>query len=289
MSDHLDLDALADLVDAPAPDEHLAACAECAGRLDGLHAAQARVTAALAALSDPPLPDGLADRLTAQLGRAGDGDISASVTTLPERNDATKRRWLLPAAAAAVLLLALGGYATQRGGRPGVSTSASGSAASAPRAAAPTITNNSGADYSGQQALAAAVPQLLAGKANGRVAAAAPAAPTASASAPVVPAPAAGTGSAPAEDLSSQQVAPADPLAPLRTGPGLAGCLQALLPPNDPSAAPLAIDYGSFRGTPALVVVLPSSIAGKLDVFVVGADCAPSHDSTLFYASVPRR
>ncbi|MCU1591491.1 MAG: hypothetical protein JWP11_2747, partial [Frankiales bacterium] len=86
---------------------------------------------------------------------------------------------------------------------------------------------------------------------------------------------------------ATSQVA-ADPLARLRSNAGLAECLLALLPPDDPSVKPLALDYGSYKGTPAMVVVLPGSAPRKLDVFVVGPGCSRANDSTLFYTSVDK-
>ena len=68
----------------------------------------------------------------------------------------------------------------------------------------------------------------------------------------------------------------------------LAAYAVALLPPDDPSVQPLAIDYASFRGQPAMVVVLPGSVADKLDVFVVGPGCSRANDSVLFYTSVDK-
>lgn len=269
MSDHLDLDALADAVDGE-PDPHLATCTDCSRRLTELRSAQLQVSAALAGLPAPPLPVGLSERLTDSLRPA-----TASVTTLPGPRH-QQRRWLLPVAAAAVLVLGGIGYGVTALRPTGTSSTASAAKAAAPAAGRPFVSNDSGADYSGRDSLAAAVPRLLTGapaaagaesNQDSRLSAAAPPA----AAAPL---------------RSGADVAPADPLARLRTDPGRAECLAALLPPDDPSVQPLALDYARFRGVPALVVVLPGSVAHKLDVFVVGAGCARSADGTLFYASV---
>lgn len=80
-----------------------------------------------------------------------------------------------------------------------------------------------------------------------------------------------------------------DPLAPLRAPDGLASCLAALLPPDDDTVRPLALDYAAYAGQPALVVVLPAGGApDKLDLFVVGAGCSQDNDSTLFFTRLDR-
>ena len=66
--DHLDLDALADVLAGERPDDaHLRRCASCADRLAELQDAEVAVVASLATLPDPPLPDGLAARIEAAL------------------------------------------------------------------------------------------------------------------------------------------------------------------------------------------------------------------------------
>ena len=66
-------------------------------------------------------------------------------------------------------------------------------------------------------------------------------------------------------------------LAPLRTPEGLASCLAALTDPaaSTASSLPLALDYASFSGKPALVVVLPATKAGKATGPVVLRSIAP--------------
>jgi hypothetical protein len=272
---HLDLDALADvLAGEPAP-AHLAGCADCTAALDELRTAQAKVTGALADLPAVPVPTDVAKRIDSALGAARP---QGSVTTLPVRT--APRRWL-PAAAAVVLLLAGSAYALNRlvaQRDHGSATSAAG--AKAP--AAPTldvVRNNSGANYTGRDALAAAVPSLLAGTGSSSQPAPAPAGGAGAQQDATVP-----SGSAP----QTQSRAVADPLAGLRDNAGLADCLLALLPPDDPSVRPLALDYATYRGAPALIVLLPGSRAGKLDIFVVGPGCSRANDSTLFYTSVDK-
>ena len=285
MSEHLDLDGLADvLAGEPAP-AHLGTCAACTAALDELRAADSQVRTALRELPEPTLPDGLADRLDAALAREADGAgaSTASVTTLPAARPASRARWL-PAAAAAVLLLggAAFGVAQLTGSDSGSDSTAGSAAAPAPT----TVRNSTGTDYTGRSDLAAAVPRLLAGTAaNGTTALGAPAPQRAAGTKASAEA---GSGSAADSSVGGPAAAmAADPLAALRSDAGLADCLAALLPPEDPSVRPLALDYGAFRGQPALVVLLPTRNASKLDVFVVGAGCSRADGSVLFYASVP--
>lgn len=68
MSEHLDLDALADaLAGVSTGEQHLAGCASCASRLRELEAAEGAVRVSLAGLREPEVPAGLADRITAAL------------------------------------------------------------------------------------------------------------------------------------------------------------------------------------------------------------------------------
>jgi hypothetical protein len=262
---HLDLDGLADAVageSEPSAAAHLASCATCRAALEEVRAADEQVSRRLAALPAPTVPDDVASRLI------GTPPEVPAVTTLPAAAQLSSRwqpsRWqrLLPAAAAVVLLIAGGGYALTRLAGSGdtggsASTSAGGAAKAAPTEGFPR--SSSGTDYTGRADLARAVPDLLTGMTPPRAAA-----------------PMAGSANA------------AGALDRLRTTAGLADCLLALLPPEDPSVRPLALDYAAFRGRPALVVVLPGADADKVDVFVVGPGCSRANDSTLFYTSVPR-
>ena len=78
-----------------------------------------------------------------------------------------------------------------------------------------------------------------------------------------------------------------DPLARLRTTEGLASCITALTEPGQ-VVLPLALDYATFEGSPALVVVLPSTKADKVDVFVVGPGCTTGDAALLYFARLDR-
>ena len=272
MSTHLDLDALADvLADGPAGADatHLASCPACRARLDELAAALPAVSSALAALPAPVPPAGLEERLLAAVAdaaRPGTADV------LPMSSRRT--RWLpaLGAVAAAAVLVTGGILVAQQGtGSRTPNDSAAGAKTYA--------VNDSGTDYRGTPAsLSAALPRLLAGGAVGTRAldAAAPMAESQKAESR--------KGASPAAGLSA---ASPDPLAELRTTAGLARCLASLTDPAD-EGLPLALDYASFEGTPALVVVLPSVKAGKVDVMVVPAGCAQADGQVLYFTRLPK-
>jgi hypothetical protein len=307
---HLDLDRLADLLAGEgtgADVAHVGDCADCAGRLDELAAAEVEVAAALAALPAPVPPPGLADRLAAALAAeppleaplpspvalpspAERGDPAAGTRTVTPFPAARRERSRAPFAAAAALLVAAGalGGTLLLSGRDGAQdTIAAGEAGGSALAedALGVPTSSTGADYAADPSLlAAALPDLLRGSAAARAgdagAEAVPAPPVTAMSESADAQAGGGTtaGSVPADD----------PLARLRDPAELAGCLSQLLPPGE-DVLPLALDYAAYRGQPALVVVLPGSgEPAKVDVFVVGAQCRPGDDRTLFFTRLDR-
>jgi hypothetical protein len=285
---HLDLDALADvLADDPSlgAEEHVAGCAQCRTALDELRAAQTQMREELGALPAVPMPVDVAARISDALRDEAPtaptvaDDAAPATTTVtpfptaaPDATRANPARWLA-AAAAVVVLLAGGLYGISRlGDDSGSATSASSGAGGTEAAPKLDIArNSSGTDYTDRASLSAAVTTLLAGRAAD--------------SALTQQAPAATT---PQNDAGAKTLTAPDPLAPLRDNKGLAECLLALLPPDDPSVQPLAIDYATFRGSPAMVVLLPGAVENKLDVFVVGPGCSRANDSVLFYTSVDK-
>ncbi|MEX2289983.1 MAG: hypothetical protein WD794_06610 [Mycobacteriales bacterium] len=325
---HLDLDALADLLAGEADEaaqRHLQTCASCASRLAELRTAEARVVAVLGALPPPAVPADLDARLAAALtAEAAAG--RASVTALPVQPEgpssgrpgvrSTGRSSWLPAAAAAVLLLSGGGlgYALLQGGGGAESSTA---AVAGGQAGPDLVLNNSGTDWSDAAAVRTALPGVLAGRANpitlsltkqraedqaeanagdtARSTAQGPAgtpgdtSPGSAGGAEAGPdAGAAPAPAAPAPAASAVAKADATPLARLRTAEGLADCLAALLPPEQPEVQPLALDYAQYQGRPALAVVLPDPDPDQLSVFVVGEGCSRADDSTLYFVRVPR-
>jgi hypothetical protein len=315
-SPHLDLDALADVLAAQedpvggpeaAHSGHLAGCPSCASRLAELRAAEARVVATLAALPPPPVPEDLAERLTSALsaetaGRGG-GRGTGTVTALPARPARARRTWL-PAAAAGVLLLSGAGLGLALLGDGGAEDGADSAAdtTAAASATAGLLLTSSGTDWADAQAVTEALPRVLAGSTD-RVALLGDDDATDGEGGD-----AAGGGSgelaatqedarqsraaeaAPAPDAQAAQApgAVADPLARLRTPTGLASCLAALLPPDQPDVQPLALDYAQYEGQPALAVLLPDPDPAQLSVFVVAPGCSQEDDGTLYFVRVPR-
>lgn len=323
---HLDLDALADLLAGEGDDAqvaHVGGCAGCAGRLDELAAADAEVAALLAGLPAPQVPADLAGRLQAAFdaepalvpgprtefaeveAASGTADstraASGTVTPFPDAGARKRRAWVPAAAAGAVLLFGgvLGAsLLSSPGGGDAASTTAAGDAGGG-GALDGLARSETGTDYAADGTLAAALPGLLGGSAEPVTAplAAAPeaaqaardaAAPTTAPAPEPIPAPAAG--GVPEALASSGRVNAADPaLDRLRTPEGLASCLAALLPPDDDSVRPLALDYAAYGGQPALVVVLPATGAeDKVDVFVVGSQCTLGDDRLLFFTRLDR-
>lgn len=269
---HADLDALADALAAeddgtPLPAE-LTGCATCSTALADLRAALGAVADDLARLpAVPEVPAGLGAAPGSATGATT--VLPASVTSLQERR---APRWLAPAGglAAAAVLVVGGGLLLTRGSTDSRTASRSSKAGSA------LAVSDSGTRYS-RTSLATAVPGLLKAKKESLDDAA-----KAPAAAPMVGGSTAGP--AGGKTVTGQS---ADPMARLRTTSGLAACLAGLSGPGE-SSLPLAVDYGSFEGRPAMVVVLPSSRTSKLDVFVVGAACNQTEQDVLYYLHADR-
>ena len=273
MSEHLDLDALADvLADPDAPHRHVAECATCRARLAELSAALPAVTAALTAVPVPAEPADLGARLTTALAAER---APAPTNVLPLVR--TRARWM-PALAgiAAAAALVVGAVVLLPGG------GGDDQATTATKGAGSYQVNETGTNYTAKgTSLQAALPGLLAGTPAQRAAA----------DSAATPGP---YGTQAPEVMTSKQtggattaLGAADPLAALRTTDGLARCLSSLTDPSD-EGVPLALDYASFEGKPALVVVLPSSVANKVDVFVVPAGCATANGEVLFFTRLTR-
>lgn len=257
MSEHLDLDALADVLAGVAAPEHLDTCTACRSRLAELSAALPAVAASLAALPPAVEPAALADRVSASLASARAeqpaGKARQDVLPLAARRTGSSRLWKAVAAVAAAAVLVTGAVlALQRDGHKSTQATRTWHASA------------TGTDYgAGASALSKQLPALLAGTARP-----------------------ASTGAQPETATSTR--AAADPLARLRTTAGLAQCLVALSDPGQAAVVPLALDYAAYKSQPALVVVLPSGKADKVDVFVVGAACAPADAKLLFFARLPK-
>ncbi len=274
---HPDVDTLADysegLLDAAATStvaEHLTACAECRDRL----ASFAAVSALLAELPDPVLPDDVAEQIdTALAGASGAGQVAGSAPL--------RRRWRmtpttagLAAAAAAVLFAG----AIVVGITHGNGTSSNGTATSATGGSTVAVPRStSGRDYD-PQTLAAALPDLLHPGEQPR------AADSARSGEAQLTAPQAGPNPAAAAPVP----VPTE-LDRLRTAPGaLDACVGALTKGEGP-VSPVSVDFARFQGQPAAVIVLPT--AGKpdrVDVWVVGPSCGPGQEDVRYFTRLPR-
>lgn len=258
---HADLDALADALAAesdgqPLP-EHLQTCSQCGAALAALRAALGAVATDLAALpAVPAVPEAL-ERSVAPTAPVGATTVlpAATVTSLEERRKAP--RWLFAAggiAAAAVLVV---------GGGLLLNSNSTDSTSNARTATSPNQfpVSATGTDYRTPAAVQSALPRLLSTKAEALDSA--------------------GAATTPASKAA------VDPLASLHTTKGLAACLASLTDVNDPGV-PLALDYASYQGKPALVVVLPAVKPSKLDVWVVGAACGQYDSNLLLYVKADR-
>jgi hypothetical protein len=273
---HLDLDALADVLAGEPEPAHLAGCPRCRARLDELDAELPRVSQALADAPVPEVPDDLPARLLAAIA-AERPAAATQADVLPMVS--ARRRWLpaLSAIAASAVLVAGGLLLFQRDDDKQADTAA---------ATAGYAVNDSGTNYTrGGTQLQALLPSLLKGSARRP----APESFGADAGPTATPLSGAGTttSSQKAGDRALAALPPGDPLAALRTTTGLATCLNSL---TDPGVAgiPLALDYATFEGTPALVVVLPTSQADKVDVFVVPPGCARADGNVLYFRRLPK-
>ena len=284
---HLDLDALADVAAGESDATgHLAGCPSCTSRLGELTAAEQRVSAALGGLAPPALPDDVATRLTAALAAEPPLSVdpssrAASVTALPP--PAPGRRWLPAAAAAAVLMVsagALGLAFLPEGGGDEASIAAGAGGPALPA-------SESGTDYADEAAVARALPAVLGGTADAadlslesggnRSRSFSEGGTSAGDSEMSAESSTDGT----VMDGPAPAAAAVPDLARLRTPEGLADCLRALLPPEEPDLQPLALDYAQYEGQPALAVLLPDPDPEKVAVFVVGAGCTQSDENLL--------
>jgi hypothetical protein len=272
VSDHLDLDALADVLADGHEPEHLSTCAACRTRLDELAAALPGVTRALADLPLPEPPADLGDRISAALAREA---APAPANVLPMSR--SRSRWLpaLAGVAAAAVLVTGAVLLVNRGDGPARTSSDTASGRGYQ-------INATGTDYTAKD-LPGALPGLLSGeRPEDRATGAAAGVYGTPQLTPASPLP------SPEKDATKQSLAVApDPLADLRTTAGLARCLASLTDPSD-TGLPLAVDYATFEGTPALVVVLPSSKPDKVDVIVVPAGCAKADGQVLYFTRLPK-
>ena len=263
---HLELDELADVLcgeAAAAATEHAATCPTCSAALTDLEAAQVPLLAALATLPDPEPPAGLDERLLAAFARERRAQTStgaATVLPLPARR--RPPAWLTGAAAAAALIGVVGG---------GIALLPHGGTSS---------TTSSNTTAGGTGTVGPVVRRLASGTAYRKVG------PSFATALPLLLNVA--TSDSGATIPLAGKAAAADPLDRLRDDRALASCLAALTPPEDPGV-PLAVDYATYEGQPALVVVLPSTKPATVDVYVVGPACSQADADLRYFVRLPRR
>lgn len=278
---HPDVERLADLdaglLDNSQVAEHVASCAQCRQALTAFDAVRADLTR----LSEPPadaMPADVAQRIDAALAEARNSG-AAGGTVLP-MHDHRQRRWWqngnLAGAAAVVVLLALGvGIVVNHSadhGQPGGGGTDLNSSANAPLTHLPTVTT-SGRSYT-EQNLGSKLPAILATPQ-----------PTAMyAGVQGGSATGGGTATGGAEGATSDKSAgshatngqvPETLSQPQRAANSLAtrpshirDCVAGLQVP----VAPIAIDVGTFRGKPAVVIVFPRG-SSQVDVYILEPAC----------------
>jgi hypothetical protein len=272
---HLDLDGLADVLAGEGDEAHVRSCAACADALAELAAADASVTAALAALPEVPLPPGLSLRLTRALQEERRREVAA---VRPQRRRAPT--WLPAAAASAVLVMA-GAAGWSLLGPPlqeGSDQAASGTSADSGRGPEGGADGDGGGGAGGRAEDSATQPEAAAEMALPRPSAL----PTATT--PTDWADAAARSSALSRLLDQAGAAgpappastAADGLARLRDPAALAGCIAALPAGGDV----LAVDYALYAGAPAVAVVQPGR-PGLVQVTVVGSGCSAADPQVL--------
>lgn len=261
-----DLDSVSDVR------SHLLDCADCGADL----AAIERATQALAALPELQMPLDVITALERSLADAA-SDLGAAPgdSPLPSLAAARKRktdRFAPLAAAAAVVGLAVAlGAGPLRNGSDNRGDSAGAPAADTAertQAAAPRFLR-SGTDYDGAS---------LDGRVRDALSAP-PDAPALSAEAPAPLAAEAGGSSAGAAQADSAKSA----VGPTLTDDELQSCVDELS--GQPGALPLLVDFASYSGAPAVVVVLPFR-EGQVDVYVVRPECRLGNDALIFFKRV---
>jgi len=267
---------------------------------------EAFVRGLLAGLPPVPVPGDLAARLDAALraeaesavgtlgpdaaaeaGAAGAAGVAATVLPLDAARVARglRRTRILQVAAAALVLVA-GGFGVVKlaggGSSPGSAVNGlsrdSGGAAAAPSAGGTYVVTRSGHAYD-DNTLVSDVRALASHQAltddTQRPALAAVPSPLTTFSQDT-----AGGSLASGAATASSPPSKSDVFSTFMSSAELVPCLAAVEDGLTTPVTPIAVDEGTYRGQPALVVVLPDLIEPKTtyDVFVVGAQCGQNQD-----------
>lgn len=275
-----DLDA--DALDPAAAEEvrvHVADCATCGESLRAL----AQTRSQLAALADPPLPAEVSRALDARLETLRAAPVvPAPVVAAPTAagevqplRPVARRRWpvSLPGAAAAAVVtlflaaIGVGALNSDLGDGEGADLATSGDASDSGA-------SGGGGEESGPMTLAAPPAPIFSGRNY--------------TAATVVEAASAGVGQR-ADAMAAPQAPTATVPAALQRlsqSAALQSCLTAL--GEGRPATPLVLDYASYEGAPALVVVLPEDGDTDVGVWVVGPDCAAGNADLRYFVRAAR-
>ena len=295
-SGHLTPELLADLAEGlldPTSAQHAKAHLDQCSLCQGVQASLRDVSATLAALPTPSMPDDVEAQLLAALpAAAGDHPVGAP-TVVPLAAERTRRRgWAGPSlgiAASVALVLFVGGLlypalTSNDGDGPTAATSDFESSRSA--AAEDALTSlfdasNSGTKYEADR-LSAQVEALVQERER-ELSGAAPSGSLAESADPTNPT-SSPYGTATGDAIDAAKLAAR---APMANDPAAAqACLEQYL--GAPDVVPLAIDIGWFQGKLAAIIVLPSSTnPDEAEVWIVDPGCAGPDSVVLHWASVP--
>jgi len=292
-SGHVDLQALAEVDEgvagpevARAAHEHLEQCSECQDRL-----AHVRTTRALlSSLPADPMPAAVQARIDAALQRAAT-EPSGTVVPITGRSRPWKSPAVVGAAAAVAALVVIGALVAGNVLRANKSSSTAGSSAPLAGAGAPHGAASGAAGIkewtTGANYTAATIPALVPRLVTGTPPAKAEGASGTSGSldsnvtaAPAAPAFGAASGATtPRATSLSRRAMQTDPSALLACGTILAGGVPTI---------PVAVDFASWNGKPAVIFVLPAvGHADELDVWVVRSVCSTS-SLDVYFRRIPR-
>lgn len=285
-SGHVELEELASLgegllepVRAEAITRHLAGCTRCTGAQARLH----QVAAQLRALPPEQMPAPVRQRLEAALAAAPVDQLAAV---------RSRRRWRSPTLAGIAAGVAVAGLAAAvvTGGFGSGSSHSGSSSDTTAGVTRPSVLpatypiTSTGRAYSTRN-LARLATSLVPASADATGAGAAGAATSGGGSA--TGGVRRGTAAAPLASPPSPSPAPIDPALVRLYGSAAAraSCIAGLTA-GGPPEVPLAVDFGRFNGTPAMIVLLPGLKPGGVDAWAVRPTCSRADVGLLDYTQL---
>jgi hypothetical protein len=275
VSGHVDLATLADVEEGiagtaveVATRTHLDACAQCRDRLTRLRTTRALLTT----LPSEPMPDDVRARVDAALDGAGE-ERTGTVVPMARRGRAWNNPAIAGVAAAVAVVVLIGalvaGNVIHRNGNGNESASTSSPLAGAGKSdaggsAATTKEWATGTTYTAAT-IATLVPRIVVGT---------PPSPVSNTTAQTAPTPQPAT----ATGFTQEQ---------LRDSPAAVAACGTVLA-DGVATRPVAVDFASFDGKPAVVFALPAAAHPTLlDVWVVRSTCGSS-SLDLYFQRIPR-